>query len=782
MSELKTFICAAIPDEKSIEESGARKVARALDAKDERHARAKCSLSFVEDYPGAQDAAYKFLICELAPGIPCPASERWDEGFMYEHDWSEDIGHPVIKAEAKEPIDIDTLSTDTKIAALVLYGHDELTMDLIPAARELLQEETPTFEGHIVEAINKTSEISSMHSERILNAIGWVMAKCAPTDKWPEIKAELVNWKKRLEGERKPGGPSKSIAGIVRDKAASIESDKNPANDTDERPKRTYKHTYQTLDQELANAFWPGDVNPGSVDGEIYRWAKKEVIEKDRDDWKRFSAALRTIKSALEYDLLTIRDLVQMRPDDIHKDAVHLSDYINAFLLSHGVFEDETKQDTPHTDSTLDSSASTAGTVAPEQHDDGPATRTLETAPPVERTGPFYYRTADGQPGRANKLAKLDIVIAQGCIEITKEEYQALKEAPPVQQPTSRDQPGINNLGNGRFSIEGLAPDQPQTDEKNASNEVEKTENVDNEASSSFTSRAEALTKELNEKTGDAATNLSIWKRVHKTDPARTKAKITYGSKNDADGNREILRVTTSINPTYQEQRATELFGPFGIGWGVDIEDERFDPGIPFMEPVYDANGKFLGKAPIRNADGSIITSVNHTIRINLWYLHDGVRGNIPAYGHTKYIYQTKSGAACDDEFAKKSLTDATTKALSKLGFSADVYTGLFDDADYSEQNKMEHGIKGATARAEDIARIRKELDERMANIATEIEKAATPADAKKIHDTLAREIEAHRKSSEDKGDMEYEKYLSGRLRRLNNIKEQRIKELTEQG
>lgn len=46
----------------------------------------------------------------------------------------------------------------------------------------------------------------------------------------------------------------------------------------------------------------------------------------------------------------------------------------------------------------------------------------------------IYYRTTDGQVGRANKLAKLELVIAQGCEESTKKDYQSLKDNPPVKQ------------------------------------------------------------------------------------------------------------------------------------------------------------------------------------------------------------------------------------------------------------------------------------------------------------------------------------------------------------
>ena len=45
-----------------------------------------------------------------------------------------------------------------------------------------------------------------------------------------------------------------------------------------------------------------------------------------------------------------------------------------------------------------------------------------------------------------------------------------------------------------------------------------------------------------------------------------------------------------------------------------------------------------------------------------------------------------------DEDWAKKILTDITTKALSKLGFSADVFLGMYDD------NKYVNSLKGQEA------------------------------------------------------------------------------------
>lgn len=140
--------------------------------------------------------------------------------------------------------------------------------------------------------------------------------------------------------------------------------------------------------------------------------------------------------------------------------------------------------------------------------------------------------------------------------------------------------------------------------------------------------------------------------------------------------------------------RATEIFGPFGIGWGVDVLEERFDPGIPLMEGIIDSAGRETGKKVMRDGDGKILTSLNHTMKIMLWYNHAGARGEIIAFGHTKYLYASKFGLSVEEEPSKKSLTDATTKALSSLGFSADVYLGMFEDNEYTQENEYEHSIK----------------------------------------------------------------------------------------
>lgn len=337
-------------------------------------------------------------------------------------------------AKPEEPyVDFSKLSTETQNAVLVKYGVCEnITADMVTDARDLLQEGMSSFEGHIVEALGKTPEINSMYPERKLFAIRWVKCKCKSNAKWPEIQTELRNWKKRQDAERKDTGPSKSVIDIARARAERQENRQITENvATDINPvtaviRREYKQTWKTLDEELAIAFWPGDVEPGKVDGGVLRWAKTEIIGKDREDWKRFSASMRKRSDALCFNMTTIFGLVRERPDDIHKDPVALNRYICEYLKTNGVFEDE-KAD--HETSDADQQpALEAGAVETTTAHNEKAEGPVEAESSVEREGPFYFLLPDGEKyGRANKLAGLNKALAVGCTEISREEYMARK-------------------------------------------------------------------------------------------------------------------------------------------------------------------------------------------------------------------------------------------------------------------------------------------------------------------------------------------------------------------
>ena len=139
--------------------------------------------------------------------------------------------------------------------------------------------------------------------------------------------------------------------------------------------------------------------------------------------------------------------------------------------------------------------------------------------------------------------------------------------------------------------------------------------------------------------------NMKLWQTVCVTDPAAVKPITGKQYK----GN--------SPKPYWIIQRATEVFGPCGLGWGVQILSERFE----------------------RFGDEAL-----HIAHVKVWYMQDGKRGEIEQMGQTRAAYISAAGKHIVDEDApKKSATDGMVKCLSMLGFAGDIFSGQWDDSKY---------------------------------------------------------------------------------------------------
>ena len=139
--------------------------------------------------------------------------------------------------------------------------------------------------------------------------------------------------------------------------------------------------------------------------------------------------------------------------------------------------------------------------------------------------------------------------------------------------------------------------------------------------------------------------NMKIWNTVCVTDPKAVKPITGKQYK----GN--------SPKPYWVIQRATEVFGPCGLGWGVRILSERFER---------------FGEEAL------------HIAHVMVWYMHDGKRCEIEQMGQTRAEYISAAGKHIVDEDApKKSATDGMVKCLSMLGFAGDIFSGQWDDSKY---------------------------------------------------------------------------------------------------
>lgn len=174
--------------------------------------------------------------------------------------------------------------------------------------------------------------------------------------------------------------------------------------------------------------------------------------------------------------------------------------------------------------------------------------------------------------------------------------------------------------------------------------------------------------------------NLAIWNSVCETD-----YRYTQRQQHGAG--------FTTVDAQYQCLQATRLFGPYGKGWGIrnvqyhiqDLYVDRRRRG-PNREQVEES-----GPRPQMIMKGTFY-----------WY-EDGVEHEIEMVVDLPF----KEG----QDTAKKCLTMIQSKALSKLGFAADVYMGKFDDDAYVQTAKIVATAKGAEEEEHRLAKQREGAD-----------------------------------------------------------------------
>lgn len=146
--------------------------------------------------------------------------------------------------------------------------------------------------------------------------------------------------------------------------------------------------------------------------------------------------------------------------------------------------------------------------------------------------------------------------------------------------------------------------------------------------------------------------NMQIWDAVSKTMPGDTKP-VALGR-----------RKFTAIDAYSQIRRATELWGPMGGKWGYtatwNIRDDLLFVSLTLYYHQAENRcevGPVVCCTAVRNKDGKV-----------------------------------------DEDAGKKAITDGITKALSYLGFNADIFLGRYDDSKYVQQMRAEESQQNQPA------------------------------------------------------------------------------------
>ena len=198
-----------------------------------------------------------------------------------------------------------------------------------------------------------------------------------------------------------------------------------------------YEHTLDTLDIEIAAATLPMDFDIYNIQGAIHRRAK-EIVQKKESPFREWSAALRKTAGILDYSRAVIFALIRSAHPEFYKYPGRLTGYINAYLTESN--HEKPTEEVLAAAHQIDSTAVVAGVIRGDIPADNLETLSTEFAV-------------------VGKLAA---------------------EATSKSATETSNQPKIESIGAGVFSIEGLVSSQEKDNPviNIPSNKVEKTENA----------------------------------------------------------------------------------------------------------------------------------------------------------------------------------------------------------------------------------------------------------------------------------------------------------------
>lgn len=164
--------------------------------------------------------------------------------------------------------------------------------------------------------------------------------------------------------------------------------------------------------------------------------------------------------------------------------------------------------------------------------------------------------------------------------------------------------------------------------------------------------------------------NLDFWNSVEKSHSSQLR-RVQKGSFS-----------FMAIDAYSQIKNATEKWGMFGKEWGVR---------------------------------DSIFTQIGDNILYQaILYYPDG---ELPIESDVELIFRSgKRAGNYNLDFSKKVSTDALTKGLSKLGFNADVFLGLWDDNKYVQETKKDEAqeIRDTATKAKQESGVKMRTDDQV--------------------------------------------------------------------
>ncbi|MCM7084011.1 exodeoxyribonuclease VIII [Enterobacter roggenkampii] len=446
--ELKTFGGAYFPKDKALKKhSDLKPLATAVNAATKTIAEAVIFGKLAAEHPEHIDDFFKVKIWEHREGLPCPELDVFSPDFFDTVAiWNVNAGEPAAAPQpeseertewennkAQEEIKIVAqLDQASRAACLALFGPvPGITSAQYGQIVDLKNDDEPSFARELAEALSKETRSLALAAERQEQLLAWVRENTKESAQWPDIKKQITKWID-TPIDKRPQPASTNTEEYRTDTDSTL----GGGNKTDRSP--DLAHNLSTLKIEVAVAILGmyDEIDIYWIPNRLFIPAKA-MAEAEQDP--RFTAwwkKLRGTPGILDYSRAAIIALIKSAPEELWMDPVALREYINRELVEF---------DHAHPDQkTVDAACRPKSRATPEVNEND------EAKPPV--------------PGETQPPAVCPAKAAQ----LDKELNEAFAQSSaPVQQPT--DQPKVENLGGGVFSVDALIDTAP-------SNEVEKQE------------------------------------------------------------------------------------------------------------------------------------------------------------------------------------------------------------------------------------------------------------------------------------------------------------------
>ncbi|MEG6448909.1 exodeoxyribonuclease VIII [Enterobacter cloacae] len=445
--ELKVFGGAYFPKDKALKKHPDLKpLATAVNAATKAIAEAVILGKLAAEHPEHIDDYFKVKIWEHREGLPCPELDIFSpEFFDTVAIWNVNAGEPAAapQPESEEKTEWDDnkareelktvarLDQLSRAACLALFGPvSEITAAQYGQIVDLVNDDATSFTRELAEALAKETRALALSPERQEQLLAWVRENTKDSAQWPDIKKQISKWIDTPVDKRPQAAP------VNEENRTDSGATLGGGNKTDRSPDLV--HNLSTLKIEVAVAILStfDEIDIYSIPNKFFI-PGKAMAEAEQDT--RFTAwwkKLRSTPGILDYSRAAIIALIKSAPEDIWMDPVALREYINRELV---------ESDHAHPDQ-----------------------KTIDLAcHPKARSNSEKKEDDETKPSLSGET-ELPAVCPAKAAQLDKELNDAFAQSPAPEQQAG-DQPRVENLGGGVFSVDALLNTAP-------SNEGEKQE------------------------------------------------------------------------------------------------------------------------------------------------------------------------------------------------------------------------------------------------------------------------------------------------------------------